>query len=129
MKGPVMTALVSRSLAILALLAATITLGGHARAATPTLEIINMTGHTATIVVDRAGLAYAHYTIQPYNKAMVYGDGTFTFTGTISVGPGVALPRRETTLVAGAKTRGLIIEIKGGVAEWAFGLPTSGAVM
>jgi len=124
-----MTAIVSRSLAIVALLVATIAFGGTAHAASPTLEIVNMTGHTATIVVDRAGSAYAHYTIQPYNKVMVYGDGTFTFTGTVSVGPGVALPRRETTLVAGAKTRGLIIEIRGGVAEWAFGLPTSGAVM
>lgn len=50
MKGPVMTALVSRSLAIVALLVATIALGGTARAATPTptLEIVNMTSHTAT---------------------------------------------------------------------------------
>jgi len=129
MKGPAMTALVSRSLAVVALLVATIALGGTARAATPTLEIVNMTSHTATIVVDRAGLSYAHYTIAPFGKALLYGDGTFTFTGTVSVGPGVALPRKETTLAAGAKTRGLIISSNGTIVDWAFGLPTSGAVM
>jgi hypothetical protein len=126
MKGPTMTTLVSRSLAIVALLVATITLGGTARAATPTLEIVNMTTHTATILAHRAGLLYGRYSIPPYGKALIYGDGVFTFSGILSGGE---LPRRDTTLVAGAQTRGLIIEVRGTTFTWTFGQATSGTIM
>jgi surface antigen len=105
-------------------------LGGHARAASPTLEIVNMTKYPATVQVHKAGAVYGHYAIPAYGKVAIYGDGAFSFTGTVATHTGdIALPRKETTIARGAATRGLIIEPRGSDIIWTFGQATSGAVM
>lgn len=81
---------------------------------TPTLEIHNMTKHPAVVVVDRAGRPYGHYSIASHGNAVIYGDGLFSFTGTVYVtGGNFNLPRRDVTLKPNAGSRGLIIEQRG----------------
>jgi hypothetical protein len=110
-------------------LVCTLALGGNAGAAAPTLEIVNMTKYPATVVVDRAGAAYGHYSIPAYGKVSIYGDGFFAFTGTVATAPVSTLPRKTATLATGPSPRGLIIEHKGSIIEWTFGVATSGAIM
>jgi hypothetical protein len=109
---------------------AAISLAGSVRAMTPTLEIHNMTKHPAVVVVDRAGRLYGHYSIASHGKAVIYGEGPFSFTGTVYVSGGnFNLPRREATLKPNAGSRGLIIEQRGNTIDWNFGAAASGAVM
>jgi len=118
-----------RTSAVLAL-AGAVALGGHARAATPTLEIVNMTKYPATVHVEKSGAAYGHYSIPAYGKVAIYGDGAFTFTGTVATAAGnEVLPRKDTTIVPGAATKGLIIQPSGTLIVWGFGAATSGAII
>jgi len=111
-------------------LAGAFAFGGHARAATPTLEIVNMTKYPVTAQVHKAGAIYGHYAIPAYGKVALYGDGAFSFTGTVATQAGdIALPRKETTIAPGGGSRGLIIEHKGSTFTWNFGQATSGAIL
>lgn len=111
-------------------LAGAFVLGGHARAATPTLEIVNMTKYPAIVHVERSGAAYGRYTIPAYGKVGIYGDGAFSFTGTVATAAGnEGLPRKETTIRSGAGGRSLIIEHRETTFTWTFGQATSGAIL
>jgi hypothetical protein len=107
---------------------------GGARGATPTpyLEMYNMTKYSATVIVERlpGGLAYGHYTLEPYGRAAIWGPGAFLFKGSVKDATAtVTLPNKEITLVADSKTRGLIIEARGATFVWSIGPAASGAYM
>jgi hypothetical protein len=94
-------------------------------AATPTLEIVNLTRYSVWVSAERNADRFA-ITVAPMGKAIIDRTGTFSFTGGLTVnGKKIELPRRDIA-IGSADPQTLTIWETRGSFSWALGSAASG---
>lgn len=114
---------------LLAAIGLTVNVAG-VRSATPTplLEIYDMTKFPATVIVERDGKPFGHYTLVTHGSAAIYDAGSYRFRGAVDdAATKMPLRDQEITLVVGSKRLGLFIQPEGKIYTWKFSQAASGS--